>query len=90
MTKNPPATFLKMSPQGRLIIPAAMRQLLGFEVGSSIEAQVQGDSLVLKPQASGLTRFTARFEAVNRQPRTSKVSDELIADRRKAALLEAA
>jgi bifunctional DNA-binding transcriptional regulator/antitoxin component of YhaV-PrlF toxin-antitoxin module len=90
MTKNSPSTFLKLSPQGRLVIPAAMRHLLGFELGSSIEAQIQGDSLVLKPQASGLTRFTARFEAVNRQPRSRKMSDELIADRRKAALLESA
>jgi AbrB family looped-hinge helix DNA binding protein len=71
--------------QGRLVIPAALRQSLGFEEGDTLVAREEAGRLVLEKQAMVKQRLRARFAQV---PQERSLADELIADRREAAKRE--
>lgn len=73
--------------QGRLVIPAALRRLLGFEEGDTLVAREEAGRLVLEKQATIKQRLKARFAQV---PSDRSLVDELIAERREAANREAA
>lgn len=85
MTTESPATPLQVGPQGRIVIPAAVRQSLGIEPGDTLVARVEGGRLVLETRAHLLARFSARFAGARMQPvggGAGSVVDELIAERR--------
>jgi AbrB family looped-hinge helix DNA binding protein len=76
---------LIVGPQGRLVIPAAIRRELGLAPGAILAARVEDGRLVLEPREVVLTRLRRRFQKV-----TAGVSlaDELIDERRKEARRE--
>lgn len=80
-------TQLQIGPQGRIVIPAAIRQAMGIEPGGMLVAQVIDGKLVLETQAQLLNQFYARFAKVRMQPAPSVV-DELIAEHRAEAAHE--
>ena len=73
--------------QGRLVIPAALRRLLGFEEGDTLVAREEAGRLVLEKQETIKQRLKARFALV---PRDRSLVDELIAERREEAKKEVA
>jgi AbrB family looped-hinge helix DNA binding protein len=80
-------TQLQLGPQGRIVIPAAIRQAMGLETGAVLVANVVDGKLVLETQAQLLNRFYARFASARMQP-DSSVVDELLAERRAEAATE--
>jgi len=81
------STQLLVGPQGRIVIPAAIRQVMGIEPGSVLLAQVLDGKLVLETQAQLLSQFFSRFAKARMQPGGSVV-DELIDERRAEAASE--
>ena len=81
------STQLQVGPQGRVVIPAALRQAMGIEPGSVLLAQVIDGKLVLETQAQVLNQFFSRFAKARLQPGGSVV-DELIDERRAEAASE--
>jgi bifunctional DNA-binding transcriptional regulator/antitoxin component of YhaV-PrlF toxin-antitoxin module len=73
--------------QGRLVIPVALRQLLGFEAGDKLVAREEAGRLVLEKQAMVKQRLKARFTQL---PKERSLADELIEERRKEAKTEEA
>ncbi len=81
-----------MADNGRLLIPAELREKLGFKPKTLIHVEVKDGSLVLTSatQRSAKRRvfFDNLFKELGVDPKTS-LSDELIADRRREAAREA-
>jgi AbrB family looped-hinge helix DNA binding protein len=78
-------TPMQVGPQGRIVIPVAVRQTLGIEPGDTLVARVEDGRLVLETRARLLARFSARFAGARVQPAgggAGSVVDELIAERR--------
>lgn len=73
--------------QGRLVIPVALRRLLGFEEGDRLVAREEAGRLVLEKEDTIKQRLQSRFAQV---PQNRSLVDELIAERREAATREAA
>lgn len=85
MNTQSAATPLQVGPQGRIVIPAAVRQSLGIEPGDTLVARVEDGRLVLETRAHLLARFSARFAGARMQLAAGgagSVVDELIAERR--------
>lgn len=85
-------TSLTLSDNGRLLIPAELREKLGFKPKTQIHVEIIDGSLVL---TSALHRSAKRraffdnlFKELGVDPKIS-LSDELIADRRLEAAREA-
>lgn len=75
---------IQVGPQGRVVIPAALRQAMGIEPGSVLLAQVLDGKLVLETQKQVLNQFFSRFAKARMAPNGSVV-DELIAEHRAEA-----
>jgi len=75
-----------IGPKGRLVLPAALRRRLNMEPGTVVCARAEGDRLVLEPREAVLRRVRERFAGI---PATISLSEELIAERRREASLEA-
>ena len=73
---------IQLGPQGRLVVPAALRRELGLEPGERLLARVKDGALILEPRAVVERRLRARFRKVD--PRIS-LADALIAERRAEA-----
>ncbi|HEV2071127.1 MAG TPA: AbrB/MazE/SpoVT family DNA-binding domain-containing protein [Acidimicrobiales bacterium] len=72
-----------IGPQGRLVIPAAMRRHLGLEPGSVVIVRLEGDAaLRLERQEATLDRLRARYA---KAAGGASVVDELLAERREEA-----
>lgn len=71
--------------QGRLVIPAALRRLLGFEEGDKLVAREEAGRLVLEKPEAIKQKLKARFAQI---PKNRSLVDELIAERREAAKQE--
>jgi AbrB family looped-hinge helix DNA binding protein len=82
MTKLSKSVEVHLGRQGRLVIPAALRQLLGFEEGDTLVAREEAGRLVLEKQEMVKHRLKARFAQV---PKERSLVDELIAERRESA-----
>jgi len=67
------------------VIPAALRQLLGFEEGETLVAREDAGRLVLEKPAVVKQRLKARFAQVSKD---RSLVDELIAERQEAAKRE--
>ena len=85
-------TSLAMSDNGRLLIPAELREKLGFKPKSPIHVEIRDGSLVLTSasQRSAQRRafFDNLFKELGVDPNIS-LSEERIADRRLEAAREA-
>jgi len=73
---------VKVSPQGRIVIPAEMRRDLGVGPGETLVARLEGDRLVLEKPANVLRRLKSRFAQV---PEGVSLAEELLAERRDEA-----
>ncbi len=79
------STSLQVGPQGRIVIPAAIRQEMGIEPGAVLVANVFEGKLVLETQGQLLSRFYSRFASARMQAGGGSVVDELIGERQAEA-----
>ncbi len=77
---------IRMSPQGRVVIPAEVRRQLALRPGESLVARVEDGRLVMEKRENVLQRLQARFAGV---PRGVSLAQELIEERRREAVREA-
>jgi len=75
-----------LSPNGRIVIPAAIRKELGFEVGGMLLMEVENGVLRVESFDARLARF--QDELIELAGPERMVSDELIAERRAEAWRE--
>jgi AbrB family looped-hinge helix DNA binding protein len=78
-------SVVSVGPKGRVVIPARIRSELGIEEGTELVALVEGEAVVLVPRAAIKSRLRSIFADVRVSMR-----DELLADRRAEASLDAA
>lgn len=79
-------TTVQLSPQGRIVIPARLRRSLGFEPGDNLIAREENGRLILEKAETIKERLKSRFAQL---PPFTSLADELLAERREAALREA-
>ena len=79
-------SVVRVGPQGRIVIPAAVREELGLGVGDELSTRVEDGRLVLERREDVARRLRERFASV--APGRS-LSEELIAERREEARSEA-
>lgn len=75
---------VRVGPQGRLVIPAGMRDRLGIERGDELVARLEEGRLVLEKRENVLRRVRRRYANVA----SESLADELIAERREEARRE--
>jgi AbrB family looped-hinge helix DNA binding protein len=71
--------------QGRVVIPAAIRERLGLQPGDRLNLRLSGTQLVLERPSDALTALRRFGSTV---PPARALVDELLAERRAAAALE--
>jgi AbrB family looped-hinge helix DNA binding protein len=76
------AIEVTVGPQGRLVVPAALRRRLGLQPGDVLVATADEDRLVLERRDAILARLQGRFAHI---PPDVSLADELIAQRRQEA-----
>ena len=76
---------IQLGPQGRLVVPAALRRQLGIEPGERLLIRVKDGALILEPRAVVVRRLRDRFRKVGR---AISLADALIAERRVEAARE--
>jgi AbrB family looped-hinge helix DNA binding protein len=76
---------VKLGKQGRLVVPAPLRQDLGLEVGDELVARAEEGRLIFEPRAAVIKRLRERSKDVK-----VSLADELLAERREEAAREAA
>lgn len=79
-----PLAAVKLGKQGRLVIPAPLRQELGLEMGDELVARAEGGRLIFEPKQAVVARLRERFKDVK-----GSLADELLAERREEAAREA-
>lgn len=79
------AVELQVGRQGRVVIPATLRQAWHLSSGDTLLARLEDGRLVLEKPAQVMERVKQRFAALREQP---SLADELIAERRAAAAQE--
>lgn len=81
-------TTLAMSDNGRVLIPAALREQLGLKPGTRIYAEVKDGSLVLTSISQRTAQRRAYFAQLMKRlnvPDDVSLVDEFIAERRAEA-----
>jgi AbrB family looped-hinge helix DNA binding protein len=84
---NAPSLKVRLGPEGRVVIPAPMREALGLKEGDVLFARLEGGEIkLLTPRAAMI-----RAQAIVRSfvPEGVSLAEELIADRRREAEREA-
>jgi AbrB family looped-hinge helix DNA binding protein len=76
---------VKIGRQGRIVIPAEIREELGLKEGERLNARVEDDRLVLESRLAALERLRRRFRE---GARGRDLVAELIAERRAEARRE--
>lgn len=76
---------VQVGAQGRLVIPASLRQSMGLRPGDKLVARQVGDSIILERRDAVERRIKARFAAV---PCEIDLAAELIAERKQEARQE--
>lgn len=87
-SKGNTMTSIAMSENGRILIPSAIREQLGFKPNAKIFAEIKDGSLVLTPLAQHYANLRAYFDKHLNVPEGVSLVDELIADRRLEAKRE--
>lgn len=82
MEKSPKVVEIYLDDKGQLVIPARLRQSLGFEDGDQLIVHEEGGQLILEKLETIKQRLKSRFANVSKD---RSLADELIAERRKAA-----
>lgn len=77
---------VQLGAQGRIVVPAALRKEMGLKPGDCLIARRDGDCLILEPASVIRNRLQQRFRNV---PGQTSLVDELIAERRREAQVEA-
>ncbi len=79
---------VRVGPQGRIVIPAAVREEMGLGPGDELLARVEGNPrrIVLERREGVVRRLRGRFAEV---PSERSLSEELITERREEARREA-
>ena len=77
---------MRINENGRVVIPASFRKRLGIRIGDEVVLQIQDDELRITTLKRNIER-AQRLVRKHVKPGTSLV-DELIAERREAALDE--
>ncbi|QTD46083.1 AbrB/MazE/SpoVT family DNA-binding domain-containing protein [Ottowia testudinis] len=81
-------TTLAISDNGRVLVPAALREELGFKPGTRIYAEVKDGSLVLTSASQRTAQRRAYFADLMKRlnvPEDASLVDEFIAERRAEA-----
>lgn len=73
---------IRIGPQGRLVIPAAVRKTLALKPGDSLSIRVEDGRLVLEKREQVWSRLKARFARV---PAKVSLVEELLTERRAEA-----
>ena len=84
-------TTLSISDNGRVLVPVALREQLGFKPGTRIYAEVRDGSLVLTSASHSTAQRRAYFAQTMKRlkvPKDVSLADELIAERRAEAARE--
>jgi AbrB family looped-hinge helix DNA binding protein len=76
----------RISANGRIVIPAAMREKLGLRKDESVVMEIQDGTLRIESYLSRIRRIQAEFAHLS--PAGLLASEELILERRQEALLE--
>jgi len=76
-------TTVTLDGAGRLVLPAAVRKLLGLHSGSRLILEVEGQELRLRTMDAAIRRAQALM-APYRPKDGTLVSDQLVAERREA------
>lgn len=79
---------LAMSENGRVLIPADIREQLGFKPKTRIMMEIQNGCLVLTPAALHYSKIRAYFDALLPPTPGRNMTDEFIAERRAEAARE--
>jgi AbrB family looped-hinge helix DNA binding protein len=77
---------LRLSDNGRIVIPAEMRQKLGIRGGDTVFATVEGDALKIESYRARVQRVQESLRRYISPDRS--LADELIAERREEARRE--
>jgi len=85
MAKQANKIVVRLSAQGRVVIPAPLRRALGVSKGDSLLAHLDDDRLVLEKSETIKRRLKARFAKVGKGRSLAK---DLIAERREEAKKE--
>lgn len=78
---------MRVGRQGRIVIPAPLREEMGLGPGEELLGRVDDGRLVLERREDLVRRLRSRFKTV---PADRVLSEELISERREEAKLEAA
>jgi len=76
----------RIGEKGRIVIPAAMREALGMNVGTVIDLRIEDGEVRISTMRSRILRAQERVRHL--VPSGTLVSDELSAERREAAKYE--
>ena len=79
------AIELSVGKQGRIVIPAYLRKQLAIQPGSQLLAWVEDGRLVMETKAQ---LWNLVHKASSKIPKEVNLAQELINERRKAALIE--
>ncbi len=85
MTENSPMIEVQVGPQGRVVIPAPLRQAWQIKPGETLVAHLEADRLILERPSHIVQRLKDRFAGLHGQP---SLAEELIAERRREAQKE--
>lgn len=83
-------TALAISENGRILIPADVREKLGLKPKTRLHIEIKDGSLVLTPLSQHYANLRAYLDSVLTVPEGVSLSEELIAERRLEARLDAA
>ena len=74
-----------LGQQGRLVIPAGVRQALGLEAGDELRLRVEGGRVVIERRTDAVAALKAVGASI---PRGRSLVDELLEERRAEAEAE--
>jgi AbrB family looped-hinge helix DNA binding protein len=83
---NPQTASAKVNPNGRILIPAALREQMGIQVGDSVTMEVEDGVLRVESYRARIRRIQQEFAQYKKPGLLA--SDELVAERRDEARRE--
>jgi len=74
---------IAVGQNGRVVIPANIRQQIGIETGQHLLIRLEGERIILEKTTGILNKLQQRFQKIQ-----GSLSDELIEERRAEAVRE--